>query len=663
MMPWQRSLEDALQLVEETGKPLLICVNMDGEAASESLARSRYRDPEFAALVEGFIPIIASPSRHQPVDHDSRGWRLVDPRFGRLVESEHLQIEPKLYEAYFNGRRVAPRHVGVAPDGTILFDLFLLNDFSVIDRALKKHGLFDVETRDVARMSEKQLLASADAAAREVLEETYRTSGQSVRRRLVDQAFSGKRRAQHPEIVRMGLLDAADSVRRAAAQAVAENPLAGKASLTRAFAIARHDGRLRQDLARAATDLASHPDADEVERDLGRRLAGVFEGLVRPSEVVDVERWWLALGTATEAEELDSDRLGVELSRIEEALTASPDDAGLNVLLSRTSLALAQRMIAEGGGNPSFLLADARWAAERALEVETPNAEAAACLSRSAYLTGDEEAAVAAALQALPGLVLHAGSALARDTLDTLARVRTRAVYQLLDKQEPVPAAWIAEGRDAHLVLLEHPAATVEDVDRALRFLGTIEAFAEQTEAARRAVIAFPDSGEVHIWFRHCVVRDEGIDRLERAYDRLEVPEGFVPTFEWHAGIATIVAAETYGRDHRREESVAAYGRAVKRFASSVEQDPSFIASANHYTVLALCGMAQRMAEGGDLDDAVERMEEAAALVPSSFAEKDGLGRMPRETVREVERLLIRSGRREDAVAFVKGLKGAGVRL
>ena len=93
LMPWQRSLEDALALVEATGKPLLICVNMDDEKASESLAFTRYRDPQFVRMVEGFVPLLVSPNRRNPRDHDDRGRRIPDEKFGRLVNSEHIDLE------------------------------------------------------------------------------------------------------------------------------------------------------------------------------------------------------------------------------------------------------------------------------------------------------------------------------------------------------------------------------------------------------------------------------------------------------------------------------------------------------------------------------------------------------------------------------------------
>jgi peroxiredoxin (alkyl hydroperoxide reductase subunit C) len=40
----------------ETGKPILVCVNMDGEVASEHYAGIRYRQPEIAKLYEMIHP-------------------------------------------------------------------------------------------------------------------------------------------------------------------------------------------------------------------------------------------------------------------------------------------------------------------------------------------------------------------------------------------------------------------------------------------------------------------------------------------------------------------------------------------------------------------------------------------------------------------------------
>jgi len=60
LIKWQRTWEDALAVSRETGKPILVCVNMDGEIASEHYAGIRYRDPEIAKLYEPYVCVIAS---------------------------------------------------------------------------------------------------------------------------------------------------------------------------------------------------------------------------------------------------------------------------------------------------------------------------------------------------------------------------------------------------------------------------------------------------------------------------------------------------------------------------------------------------------------------------------------------------------------------------
>src|SRR5262245_10743690 len=46
LVKFQRTWEDAVALSKETRKPILVCINMDGEPASEHYAGVRYRQPE-----------------------------------------------------------------------------------------------------------------------------------------------------------------------------------------------------------------------------------------------------------------------------------------------------------------------------------------------------------------------------------------------------------------------------------------------------------------------------------------------------------------------------------------------------------------------------------------------------------------------------------------
>ena len=49
--------------------------------------------------------------RHTPGGHDGGGNRLPRPRRGGVTGGEHIAIEPVLFEKFFEGERVAPRHI------------------------------------------------------------------------------------------------------------------------------------------------------------------------------------------------------------------------------------------------------------------------------------------------------------------------------------------------------------------------------------------------------------------------------------------------------------------------------------------------------------------------------------------------------------------------
>lgn len=137
---WQRSLDDALAVSRETNRPLLICVNMDGESASERFANSKYSDPAFVELTRGFVPLVVSLDRHNPEDFDEHGHRHTCPRFGTVTCGEHIALEPIVFTAFFNNERVAPRHIGISVDGSQLFDRKMENNLTFVDRNLREFG-------------------------------------------------------------------------------------------------------------------------------------------------------------------------------------------------------------------------------------------------------------------------------------------------------------------------------------------------------------------------------------------------------------------------------------------------------------------------------------------------------------------------------------------
>src|SRR5262247_1181749 len=96
LVTFQRTWDDAVALAQQSKRAILICVNMDGEPASEHYAGVRYRQPDIARLYEPYVCVIASVYRHNPRDFDEEGRRIPCPRFGCVTCGEHMAIETVL---------------------------------------------------------------------------------------------------------------------------------------------------------------------------------------------------------------------------------------------------------------------------------------------------------------------------------------------------------------------------------------------------------------------------------------------------------------------------------------------------------------------------------------------------------------------------------------
>ena len=98
LIEWQRTWEDAVAVSKETGKAILVCINMDGEIASEHYAGVRYRQPEIAAVYKPYVTVIASVYRHTPRDYDDEGYTFD------YISTVGVGVHgnPTLYEADFD---------------------------------------------------------------------------------------------------------------------------------------------------------------------------------------------------------------------------------------------------------------------------------------------------------------------------------------------------------------------------------------------------------------------------------------------------------------------------------------------------------------------------------------------------------------------------------
>ena len=190
---WQRTWEDALAVSEKTRRPILVCVNMDGEIASEHYAGIRYRQPEIAALYEPYVTVIASVYRHTPRDYDENGQRVPCPRFGTVTCGEHIALEPLVFDRFLDGQRVAPRHIMVELDGTETYDVFYAFDTdSVFERI--RTGIEDRPEKIPPRLEDARTaverVTSHDSADREAVETAWVKGDRVVRRELLRAAVT-----------------------------------------------------------------------------------------------------------------------------------------------------------------------------------------------------------------------------------------------------------------------------------------------------------------------------------------------------------------------------------------------------------------------------------------------------------------------------------------
>lgn len=680
LMPWQRNLDDAVALSKETGKPLLICVNMDGEMAGETLARVQYRDPRFVELARGFIPVLASPDRHALIDHDDRGVRVVDPYFGRVTSAEHIDIEPTLFRNYFRKKRVSPRHVGVSPEGEILFDLSLLYDLSRIDESLAEFGVAG-ELPDPDALSETELLVQRDAACRDRLEAIYLEGDEATRARLAALALSSVRAAQHPEILRMALRDPAVAVREQALWSIGRHP--GQAPLElypEALRLCTERGPLRQALIAGLGELARTSDQEDIQQK-ALRMHRMIARVDDRSELLDVERWQLALEFAPShgeptpkvaaddsGETGEMDRILAQIARIEKALEASPDDRELNLLLAEANIRYAlsyTRM----GLDATFLLQAAVTAAEtanrsagadvtaRGADVTARGADVTAggdgrahgYLAWAHYLMGDAEATESHLRPALAGLAGHEGSSLSARLLAILAELRNSELDQALTNGREFPGSLVADVRAAHEVLLAHPLSTEWDVQNGLRFYETMGARQPQREHLMAGLERFPVSGMLHEWLRMIVLRDEGAQALEPTYASLPAVVGREADREWFLGLSSLVAAQRYIQLDQPDRALPAFDQAITRFDASRRRNPEFEDSSSHYICLAWSRAARLHSDAGRLDEAVKALENGFHASKTSVTTKDGLGERPLDHARHVRGTLLDAGRTQQA--------------
>ncbi len=635
LITWQRTWDDAVAVAKETKRPILVCINMDGEVASEHYAGVRYRMPEIAALYEPYVCVIVSVYRHNPRDYDDAGNRIPCPRFGGVTCGEHIAIEPTIYEKFCDGKRIAPRHILVELDGKETFDVYYRNDtasvLADIANGVKGRDLPPVVVRSDRPVVER--VASRDVRDRTAVEKAYAEGSSEQRKALLDAALA------HPEAAPLDLLRLAvfgldvDSSRAARAALAKVDSPAAVGLVSEALRVpmsAQERDALIGTLSRLG---ASSP--------LARWLAVVNRGLTGRAAPVDANAWpegGGAGGTWTPALPPGTDLV----THTEDAFQATrerPDDPEARLQFAESSLALAMESEYVYAAEPRrgrlvarSALADAKAAATEAEKRGAKGWRVDSVLALAAYYSGDGPDAYvraeAAAKEVPPGDSSWASMAV----LTVFAEGRWKSIKKSVKEKTDFPPEWLTDVNAAYGVLLRHPLGTETQVLWHEDLLDWLGADAAAERVLKEGMSRFKDSAALHARLRERIAKRRGVGALEGVYERLLAEPGAPPELLRFAGEASMAVAEQRRKTGDPAAATAAYGRAIAYQEKAAAADPAAKEATDRAVALALAGRARVELEAKDFDAALADVIASFDRSQSSAGTKDGMGIKPSET-------------------------------
>lgn len=630
---WQRSLDDALAVQKATGLPLLIVVNMNGEVFNDRFATVTYLDPAFVESTRGYVCLVCSPDRHNERDYDAEGNRIECPRFPGCTCSEHNNVEPLVYERWFNGKRNAPRHVGVSPDGKVMFDRYLDQSMATAIEAIAKHRGTPKNTPLPTNVNE--LFTRCDAAARHALEQQFRSGDVATKKALLTAAAKATNRPF--DLLRMALRSDDDTIFSLAATALA-------AVATKEALIDVEDALARADdtTVRSALIACLQKMDDPMAQRLGKHAAPVTPP-APPGP-------WNAPWRTPSFDANDRASIEAELDRCEAALKATPDDSTMRLRLATAQAAFATLLIRDGGKGIEFWLEDAVRSARKVTATEL-RTEVEGLLSFVYHMQGDDVAAAQAITAAshAPRPAHPIEPWLATRALATGVVIDARTVFANGDSAKSRDLRAEVERTVLALTLAASRNAMLGEDDW-LAASGLLEIAGLRHDARGclvQALASLPGSQRLHERWRARLLVDLGAEAMRRSYAKFVDGTQDKATAEWFAGYAALVAAEQHTRDARSPLAIAAYGDAIERFTKSKTGGADFEDTANHFLVLALAGRAPLRLAKGEAEGAVDDLVRAAALRAASLDDDDGLQRKPRAIASRIQRELEQQGKTE----------------
>lgn len=652
LISFQRSFEDAQAVAKETNKPILIVVNMDGEIASEHYAGVRYRQPEIAKLYEPYVCVIASVYRHNPRDYDEQGQRILCPRFGSVTCGEHIAIEPALYDKYFEGKRIAPRHIMVEHQKEEIFDVYYAWDTDTVFNTVRD-GIELREEKPNPPQTDKALLDRVVSRANEdriFVERTYRTADKEVRRSILTRAAAAG--VDTPlDVLRLALFGLDPDLARMARRALAQSNQEGAIDLIVEALRVPLDASEQQELVAALVRLGqNYPRA--------QTLAAVYQGLDGRQGAVNSQAWSRAIAQSGPIN-LQTQRATVEykLDQSARAISTQPADsrARLDYADAMTELALdpsTEKRLAKA------YLEDARQAALAGEAQGGQGWQVDSVLAVVEHELGTKDAAMQRAEAALRSLPQDPKSKTALFVLQIFAQGRQRQILNAVREKQSWPGQWLTDVHHAYGLIAQHPLGSDGDIVAHYDFLRSLGAAGPAARIVDEGLKRYPDSWLLHDRLRARILSDRGAKALAETYAARVAEANATPAQVWYAGYAALVEAEFDKRGNQDEAAIEAYGRAIAWFESSIQKNPESRSNSEHYIALCLAGRARIWMERGDLQAALSGVLQALDRCPAAAAYLDGLNLSPVDTGKMLRAQLRAAQRTEEAAqidaAFAK---------
>ncbi|MGQ0615127.1 MAG: hypothetical protein ACT4PV_15450 [Planctomycetaceae bacterium] len=661
LITWQRTWEDALAVSRESGKSILICINMDGEIASEHYAGVRYRDPEITALYEPYVTVIASVYRHNPRDHDDEGRRIPCPRFGGVTCGEHIWIEPILFEKFCDGQRVAPRHICVDLEGKELYDVYYANDTASVFQAIREGpDKLPAPNPPIVR-GDRAIVDRVESRAvedRSAVERAYREGDAATRKALLEAAVRHSATEQL-DLLRLAIFGLDVDQARLARRALAAMRTADATQLVSDALQVPMDPEERAALVATLRKLGEASP-------LARYLAGVHQGLAGGATALDPQAWGGERGGAEYPDVLFGG--GGRESHVEEraaAAEARPTDPEVHLDLAEATLAFALKAAEVYATNPrmarmatAHMLGEARRIAKEAEALGANGWRLQTVLALAAYYGGDTEDAYARAAEAVKAIPPGDPGWSSMAVVTVFAESRWKAIKAAVRESREWPPEYLSDLHAAYTLLLRHPLGTDGQVVWHYEFLDWLGAQVRASRVLEEGIRRFPDSQALHALWRERLLRWRGPDALEASYEAMLKERAEATALHGFAGAASVAAADQHRRVRAYEKSLAAYARALGHYEAAAKLDAASRDASDEAIALLLASRARVAYELGDDEAALRDTLASFARGPGSAGTRDAMGITPVETAQMLLARLRDRGKGTEARSLETALAG-----